>query len=156
MRFLFTVCCLFALTLPAAAQTKEVPQAPGGGVKVGGSQKPGAGPVLTSVATPEEVLAEVNAQRAKRGLRPFLLDLKLSEAAFNCAVFRAYNRIEGHTSNDFAYLPQGAKANCAGCAAWPQGMGFGACELYSNFRYAGVAFCIGRDGKRYCHAFYHN
>ena len=101
----------------------------------------------------QQVLDEVNAARAARGLRPFLLDENLARAASDCAAYRARHRIEGHTSNDFAFLPKGATARAAGCAAWPVGWGWGACCTYDNYQYAGAAFSVGADGNRYMHIF---
>src|SRR3954447_24275495 len=87
------------------------------------------------VATAQQVLDEVNAVRAARGLRPFILDENLARGASECAVFRARNRMEGHTSNDFGFLPPGTVARSAGCAAWPQGMGWGSCCTFENYQF---------------------
>jgi hypothetical protein len=108
---------------------------------------------VQTVASAQQVLDEVNATRATRGLPPFILDENLTRAAMSCAVFRARNRIEGHTPNDFGFLPPGAHASAAGCAAWPVGMGWGSCCTYENYRFAGAAFCVGPDGRRYMHLF---
>jgi hypothetical protein len=108
---------------------------------------------LRTVATPQQVLDEVNAARAARGLRPFALDENLARAASACAIFRAQNRMDGHTSNDFAFLPPGAQARSAGCAAWPAAMGWGSCCTFDNYQYAGAAFCVGPDGRRYMQLF---
>lgn len=96
-------------------------------------------------------LAEVNRQRAQRGLRPYIFDAGLTKAAADCAAYRAANRIAGHT-NDFAFVPPGSSASCAGCAAWREG--FGACEILGNWTYAGAAYVVGSDGLKYCHVFY--
>ena len=69
-------------------------------------------------ATAKDVLGEVNAARAARGLRPFLLDEDLARGAEACAAYRARYRMEGHTANDFGFLPAGVRARAAGCAAW--------------------------------------
>jgi hypothetical protein len=100
----------------------------------------------------EDALDVVNKQRAARGLRAFQRDEGLSIAAEKCAQYRAKRLIEGHTSNDFAFVPKGTRATTAGCAAWAEG--FGACALYDNYRYAGAAWVRGRDGRNYCHVFY--
>ena len=105
------------------------------------------------VATAEEVLAEVNALRAQRGLPPYILDTNLTHGAVACAEYRARHGIQGHTSNDFGFLPAGVRAGAAGCAAWPVGMGWGSCCCYDNYRFAGAGFCVGADGKRYMHLF---
>ena len=121
--------------------------------------------VVESVATESVVwadrhqqsaLAEVNATRATRGLPPFAEDSTLTEAATKAATYRAERGIEGHTANDFAFLPTGASATAAGCAAWPIGMGWGACCTYESWRSAGAAAVIGRDGRRYMHIFVRN
>jgi hypothetical protein len=108
---------------------------------------------LRSVATAQQVLNEVNAARAARGLRPFMLDENLARGASACAVYRARHRMEGHTSNDFSFLPPGAHARAGGCAAWPVGMGWGSCCTYDNYQFAGAAYCVGPDGKRYMQLF---
>ena len=105
---------------------------------------------------PQDALEVLNRQRAARGLRPYLRDEGLTRAAMGCAKFRAERLIRGHTANDFASLPKGVHAPVAGCAAWPKGGGFGACEAYGRWRYCGAAWCVGRDGLVYCHAFYRN
>ena len=106
-----------------------------------------------TVATPEQVLAEVNALRAQRGLPAYVLDPRLAEGALAAAKHRAVNHIDGHTRNDFGFLPAGSRASAAGCAAWPVGMGWGSCCVYDNARFAGAGFCVGTDGRRYMHLF---
>jgi hypothetical protein len=101
----------------------------------------------------EEALAEVNAARAKRGLRPFIKDDRLTLGAINVADFRAERLIAGHTGNDFAGLPDDAVATAAGCAAWEPSWGWGSCCTYENYTYAGAAWAMGRDGRRYMHLF---
>ena len=101
----------------------------------------------------EDALAEVNAARARRGLPPFIHDPALSAAAASCADHRAQYLIAGHTSNDFNALPRGAHAVASGCAAWPAHLGWGACCTYDGYRYAGAAFAVGPDGRRYMHIF---
>jgi hypothetical protein len=108
---------------------------------------------LRGVATAQQVLDEVNSARAARGLSPFVLDEGLAQGAAACAVYRARNRMDGHTPNDFSFLPPGATARAGGCAAWPAGTGWGSCCTYDNYQYAGAAFCVGPDGKRYMHLF---
>jgi hypothetical protein len=98
-------------------------------------------------------LAEVNAKRAARGLRPFLRDEGLSQAARACAQFRAARGLAGHTSNDFAFVPAGTHASSAGCAAAQPGFGWMSCCVYENYTYAGAAWVTGRDGQRYMHLF---
>jgi uncharacterized protein YkwD len=98
-------------------------------------------------------LDEVNAKRAARGLRPYLRDEGLSQAAQACAAFRAQHGLFGHTSNDFGFVPAGTSASSAGCAAYPAGYGWMSCCTYDNYTYAGAAWATGRDGQRYMHLF---
>ena len=98
-------------------------------------------------------LAEVNALRAARGLRPFLHDSGLTQAAQAAASWRAANHVQGHASNDFSFLPPGASATAAGCAANGPEWGFMACCVYDGYTWAGAASVVGADGRRYCHLF---
>src|SRR5262245_54901178 len=77
-------------------------------------------------------LEEVNTQRAARGLRPYVRDESLTQAAQRCAAFRAERGLFGHTSNDFAFLPAGVCAGSAGCAAYPASYGWMSCCVYDN------------------------
>jgi hypothetical protein len=101
----------------------------------------------------QDALDEVNAARAARGLRPFIKDDDLTAGAINVADYRAERLMAGHTANDFAGLPPGSSASSAGCAAWEPSMGWGSCCTYENFTYAGAAWAMGRDGRRYMHLF---
>lgn len=101
----------------------------------------------------ENALREVNAARAARGLSPFIEDAKLKAGAVNVAEFRASRLMAGHTGNDFAGLPTGCLASAAGCAAWEPSWGWGACCTYDNYTYAGAAWAVGRDGRRYMQLF---
>lgn len=98
-------------------------------------------------------LGEVNAQRAARGLRPFVRDEGLTQAALACAQHRAAHGLFGHSANDFAFVPAGTFASAAGCAAYPAGYGWMSCCVYENYTYAGAAWVTGRDGRRYMHLF---
>jgi hypothetical protein len=109
--------------------------------------------VVGSARAGEEALAEVNAARAARGLKPFIKDDDLTAGAVNVADFRAARLMAGHTSNDFGGLPRGCRATAAGCAAWEPSFGWGACCTYDNYTYAGAAYSVGRDGRRYMHLF---
>jgi hypothetical protein len=107
-----------------------------------------------------DAMDELNAQRARRGIRPFIRDDGLTIAAATCALHRAMNRIAGHSSNDFGFLPAGASADSAGCGAWAvgtvttDGWTFGTCCADSTeYRYAGAAWVLGQDGRRYMHLF---
>jgi uncharacterized protein YkwD len=115
-------------------------------------------PVVTAGYAPADGsggdgLDEVNAKRAARGLRPFLRDEGLAQAARSCAQFRAARGLAGHTSNDFAFVPAGTFARSAGCAASEASWGWMSCCVYENFTYAGAAWVTGRDGRRYMHLF---
>lgn len=108
--------------------------------------------VSTTTETGADALAQVNAQRAARGLRPFLRDEGLSQAANRCAAFRARHGLFGHTGNDFSFVVGGG-ASAAGCAAYPASYGFMACCTYENYTYAGAASVVGADGRSYHHIF---
>ena len=101
----------------------------------------------------DDALDEVNRARAARGLRPFVKDAGLSQAAAGAADYRASRLIAGHTTNDFAFVPPGSSARAAGCAAWRPEWGWGACCTYERWTYAGAAVTVGRDGRRYMHLF---
>lgn len=104
----------------------------------------------------DDALAEVNAKRAAKGLRPYLRDEGLTVAARAAAAFRAARLMFGHTTGgrgDFQFLPPGVHAASAGCAAYPPSFGWMSCDVYDNYTYAGAAWVMGRDGKRYCHIF---
>jgi hypothetical protein len=100
-----------------------------------------------------DALDEVNRARARRGLPAFQRDAGLSQAAAKAADFRAARHIAGHTSNDFAFVPSGSRAGAAGCAAWTRDWGWGSCCTYESWRYAGAAWAMGRDGRRYMHLY---
>lgn len=101
----------------------------------------------------EAALAEVNAARAKRGLPAFVEDPALTVAATKAAAFRAERGIVGHTSNDFQFVPKGARASAAGCAANHWRYGFMSCCRYENWKYAGAAWVMHDDGRMFCHLF---
>jgi hypothetical protein len=108
----------------------------------------------SATAGAADALDEVNACRARAGLRALVRDPLLTAGAQSAAGARAMNRIAGHLPNDFAYLPPGAQAASAGCAAWPQGMGWGSCCTYeAQWSYGGAAAVTGPDGHRYMHLF---
>ena len=106
---------------------------------------------LPTISLADDALDLVNQQRAARGLPPYQRDEGLTIAAQRAADHRAFNRIIGHTGNDFQFLPPGVSADAAGCAAWPDG--FGACCMFESWHRAGAAWAIGRDGLKYCHLF---
>lgn len=104
----------------------------------------------------KEALAEVNADRAKRGLPPFQHDPLLSQAAYKAAQLRASQQIHGHLASDFDCLPTGAHADAAGCGALDDSWGWGTCCTYDNYSHAGAAWVRGADGRRYMHLFVRN
>lgn len=102
----------------------------------------------------KDALAEVNTARATRGLPPFQHDPQLCQAAYKAAQIRASRQLAGHLpESDFTCLPAGASADAAGCAAWSPGDGWGACCTYDSYQFAGAAWVIGSDGRRYMHLF---
>src|SRR5262249_33512299 len=111
-------------------------------------------PVAMTVSASEgDGLDEVNAARAMRGLRPFIRDEGLVQAARGAAQYRAVYLMSGHTSNDFGFVPAGSYATSAGCAAATPGWGWLSCCTYDNYTYGGAAWVAGRDGQRYMHLF---
>ena len=107
----------------------------------------------TGVVGSDDALEEVNAERAKRGLKAFLPDPLLNQAARTCAKLRAQSHIHGHLSSDFDHLPAGGSASAAGCGALEPSWGWGTCCTYDNYTYAGAAWVMGSDGRRYMHLF---
>jgi hypothetical protein len=108
--------------------------------------------VTTTTVGANDALASVNAKRAARGLRPYVMCPLLTAAAERAASFRAANLMFGHTANDFSFL-EGTSATAAGCAAYPIEYGFMSCAMYDSYTYAGAAWVRGRDGKMYCHIY---
>jgi hypothetical protein len=108
---------------------------------------------FTARSRSDDALDEVNAQRARAGLRPFKRDDGLTAAAKNCAQVRARHRCFGHTGNDFLALPAGVLAGAAGCGCWEPGIGFMSCCRLENWTYAGAWMTKGSDGRWYCHLF---
>lgn len=125
---------------------------PGPGFGSGGEAN---GPAPVGVV---DALDEVNECRARRGLRPFLRDGGLTAGAMGCAAFRAARGIDGHTPNDFGFLPPGCQCRATGAGAWPAGTvttsgTWGTCCTFEPWTYAGAAWVPGRDGKRYMSLF---
>ncbi len=117
-----------------------------------------AGTVAKPVSAKEvksdgSALADLNRQRAARGLKPYIEDPALTAAAEAAAQYRAARGIAGHTANDFAFLPPGAHASCAGCAANSAAYGYMACEVFGQHTYCGAAW-VNVGGRLFCHSFY--
>lgn len=150
-----------AVTAPAARPASAVVQATAQVVQGENTvrQASGAAPAAPAVAPAaivngsDDALGEVNAARAQRGLRPFLPDAQLNQAARSCAKIRATSYIDGHLPSDFAYVPAGTTASAAGCGALEPSWGWGTCCTYDNYTYAGAAWVMGNDGRRYMHLF---
>lgn len=106
--------------------------------------------------TTGDPLVQVNNRRANSGLRPYLRDEGLTQAAHAVATFRARHGIIGHTNNDFAFLPAGTQVLAVGCGAHPPDMGFLSCAMYDHATYAGAATVIGSDGRAYHHLYIAN
>ena len=100
-----------------------------------------------------DALDEVNEFRRRNGLPPFQRDDGLTTAAMRCAETRAKHLIFGHLKSDFAYLPAGVSADSAGCAAYPASYGWMSCCAREHYQFAGAAWAMGADGKRYMHLF---
>jgi hypothetical protein len=121
-------------------------------------------------------ITELNNQRIRHGLRPFIRDENLSRAAKACSKYRAKHRIAGHCSHyisngiryklsDFYFIPRGCmdvSRVTGGCAAWPIGTvticqcggdTWGSCGKHDNYTYAGAWSHVGPDGIRYMHLF---
>lgn len=108
----------------------------------------------SAIETCEDALAEVNAERAKLGLKPFINDSLLNKAALACAKQRATRGIHGHLpESDFSYLSSGGNAASAGCGALEDSWGWGTCCYKDDYTYAGAAWVRGADGLRYMHIF---
>src|SRR5438067_165325 len=145
-----TLIALLLVVAPAAAQEGY---SPAGMIQVVNGQRyvtDGSGWLIREPAT--EALAEVNAKRAERGLPPLEYDDGLTQAAMAAAKFRADRLIDGHV-DDFRFVPAGAHADAAGCAAWSPTLGWGSCCWDGNYRAAGAAWSMGADGRRFMHTF---
>lgn len=113
------------------------------------SAAPAAPKVTITITAGADALDEVNALRAARGLKPYIRDPQLTEGARRLASFRARHRLFGHTNNDFSFVP--GTARVTGCAAYPASYGWMSCAVYDSYTYAGAAWAMGSDGKRYMH-----
>lgn len=102
-----------------------------------------------------EALDELNELRKKRGLKPYIRDNGLTLAAARAAKARADRLLFGHLDNDFVCLPSGTRADAAGCAAYAN-TGWLSCCMWESATYAGAAYVVGKDGKRYMHLFIRN
>ena len=131
----------------STSQTSEAASCIGGACEIGSDSIPTPTTAIT------DALDEVNAKRATRGLPPYIRDDGLTIAAQRAADARAASLTFGHTSNDFAFLPVGCSADSAGCAAYPPEYGWLSCLIWENARYAGAAYTVGVDGRRFMHIY---
>ncbi len=118
-----------------------------------------------AVYSANDGLDELNAYRARKGLKPFTRDVNLSAAAGAAADYRATYLIKGHVNvvihgrsySDYDFLPAGTpRAQATGCAAAGDEWGWLSCCAEENWTYAGAAWTRGRDGKRYMHLYVRN
>lgn len=103
-------------------------------------------------ATSSDPLAQVNARRSAAGLRPYILDPGLTQAATACVQYRARLRIRGHVTGgmgDFQFLPAGVRATAAGADGPGATSQFLTCAMTDNYTYAGAASAVGPDGQWY-------
>lgn len=131
-------------------------------------------PLALLLAAPSfaaDALDELNVARAHRGLRPFARDAVLSIGAEKCVQYRAARLIEGHVGapknmrpgrwykidgpGDHQFLPAFSNAVGGAGAARP-GEGWRSCCSWENWRYAGAAKVMGRDGQFYYQLFVRN
>ena len=150
MKSLATLALLIASTAAGAATTRSMPAGNDSSNPWRWTDEDGGYWWRWKAST---ALAEVNAARAQRGLPPYAEDTALTAAAEGAAEYRAAHLIAGHTANDFAFLPAGAPATAAGCAAWEPSLGWGSCATYESHSHAGAAWRMGADGRRYMHLF---
>lgn len=146
MRSLLCLCLL----IPAACQPIARPPIH----KAARASTPASNPFAA-----HEALAEANAARAKRGLRPFVKDDGLTIGAMRCAEYRAEHGIKGHVDNgrnfnDFSFLPDGVKADAAGCGALDDSWGWQTCAAWDRqWTRAGAAWARGSNGLRFMQLF---
>lgn len=155
-RFLVIVLVL-VFAVDVSAQGRRSRRGGGEGLIGGQEITTAAKPYTGKDKEAKDALAEVNAARAARGLKPYLNDPLLNQAAYAAASYRAAHLINGHVPGgrgDFQFLPAGADSHVAGCGGLDPSWGWGACGTYGNYTYCGAAWVMGKDGKRYMHAFY--
>lgn len=156
--FIIAIACLFSLASTAAAQCPRCGRfhPPYDRQPVRNTLQAAGGFVRNIIDGSPNALDEVNAKRARMGLRPFLEDPSLTQGAFAVASYRAQYRIKGHVTRgrtDFSFLPAGASARAAGCGAMEDSWGWNTCCMEENWTYAGAAWVRGADGQRYMHLF---
>lgn len=117
----------------------------------------------------EDAIAEVNQQRARTGLFPFIRDEGLTIGAQRAADYRAARHIQFHC-NDGQFLPpecQRSWTSGAGVSSnkfmacyteYPrmmpgESMHGGISGVSGNTVYAGAAIAYDNRGQRYCHLF---
>lgn len=114
-----------------------------------------ASPVGQTAAECRDALDEVNAWRARHGLRPFAHDVDLTAAAYGAAKWRAEHLWFWHVpGGDYKFLPPGCPLAISGCAAYPPRDGWLSCCMDDvQYKVAGAAWVMGRDGRRFMHLF---
>lgn len=118
----------------------------------------------------EDAIAEVNNQRARAGLFPFIRDEGLTIGAERAADYCAARNIQFHTGNDGQFLP----AECQ--RSWTSGAGMSSNKFMACYTeyprmmpgesrhggisgvqgqtiYAGAAIAYTSQGQRHCHLF---
>ena len=139
----------------AAVQAAPVPVVQPAPIPTG-AQPAAVQPSVATAYGSDDALDEVNARRAARGLPAFVKDPGLTQAAAACAKVRAANFVDGHLGgamSDFSYLPAGVTASAAGCGALEPSWGWGTCCMDEPYTFAGAAWVMGANGKRYMHLF---
>lgn len=139
-----------ALTAPAVVLPAPLPEAE---LKVKEKRNKTVIKSRTSAA-----FEEVNAHRARRGLRPFVWDDGLARAAEKCAAYRAQTFQHGHV-NDFAFLDPGVECAATGAEAGGQSYnapgtpGWFTCCTEDGYTFAGAGSATDANGQRYMSLF---
>lgn len=113
-------------------------------------------PVTASAPMAGDALDQVNAKRARLGLRPFIRDEGLTQGAVACAKFRAAHHHHGHWmvgGGDFSFLPPGVQMAAGGAEApgwWNHDPAWlTCCDDESQWTYAGAGVAQDETGAYY-------
>ena len=107
----------------------------------------------------DDFLDAVNAQRARRGLRPFIRCPGLTRAAKKCAKIKARYCISGHLPggmSDFSCIEDGtlcAATGADGSKIAANDPNWFTCCMDDNYTFAGASAAIGPDGCKYMSLF---